>query len=125
MSDASPAAERDFADMDTTRLPTERVVELARQQALLDSEPRVHGPEGAEVDEWATLKEATVEDVRWEDGDLHLWMETETHVAKKVRDATRRQPAECRNHYPDTHVSITWDLDPENSPAVDIEVEYP
>lgn len=120
--DTAPAAETDYEDMDTTRLPTDRLGEMARQQALLDSDPRVLAPDGVDVDVWATLKEAEITDVRWEDGDLHVWMETTTHAQERIRRASRKQPAEYRNHDLDTHVTIMWGLDPEESPGVDIEV---
>lgn len=124
MTDTAPAAEADFAEMDTVRLPTERVAAMARQQALLDSDPRVLAPEGVDVDVdvWATIDEAEVTDVRWEDGDLHVWLETETHVSERVRRASRLQPAEYRNHDLTTHVNIMWNLDPETNPSVQIEV---
>lgn len=108
-----------------TELPTDAVAEHVRQQCLLDSDPQVLAPEGAEVDVWDTIKEASVEDVRWEDGDLHVWMETETRLQERIARATRRQPAEYRNHYCRTHVGVVWSFDPEESPDVTIEVESP
>lgn len=110
---------------DTVDLPADVLSEHIIQQCELDCDMRVHAPEGAEVDEWATLKEADVEDVRWEDGDVHLWAETETRIQEKVARATHWQPAEYRNHYCRTHVSVVWDFNPEHNPTVDIEVESP
>lgn len=110
---------------DHVEIPAEEMAEHVRQQALLDSDPRVLAPEGAEVDVWDTIEEADVTDVRWEDGDLHWWAETETRLQERVATATRHQPAEYRNHYCTTYVSMVWSFDPEESPAVDIEVESP
>jgi hypothetical protein len=109
----------------TTDVPKAVLGEYAREMALCDGEVRVHAPEGADVDKWAIIKEAKLEDTRWEDGDLHVWFETETRIQERVARATHRQPAEYRNHYVDTFVTIVWDLDVESDVHVDIEVMHP
>lgn len=110
---------------ESVELPRDVLADHLIQQCLLDCEMRVHAPEGANVDEWATLREADVEDVRWEDGHLHLWAETETRIQEQVARRTHHHPAEYRNHYCTTYVDVSWDMDPETNPVVDIEVEHP
>jgi len=108
----------------TMELPVDVVAEHARQQALLDSDPRVLSPEGVELDEWDHLREASVKDVEWDDehGDLHVWLEGKTTLSRRVARATHWQPAEYVNDPATVHISIVWDFNPESNPSVDIEV---
>lgn len=110
---------------ETIELPADKLGEHLREEALLDCEINVSAPEGADVDEWTTLKEAEFRNVEYADDDLHGWFETETRIAEMVARATHLQPAEYKNHYCRTHVSIVWDFDPESQPVVDVEVEHP
>jgi hypothetical protein len=107
-----------------TDIPADVLADHARQQALLDSDPRVMSPEGVEIDVWDQLKEAAVENVEWDDehGDLHVWLEGETTLSRRVARATHWQPAEYANDPATVYVSIVWDFDPESCPSVDMEV---
>ncbi|AFH22478.1 hypothetical protein OSG_eHP27_00130 [environmental Halophage eHP-27] len=107
---------------DTVELPTDALAELARQQALLDSNPRVSAPDGADVDKWNLLKSADVDSVMWKYSKLHVWFEGETTLSRRVARATHWQPAEYANDPARVHVGIVWDFDPESPPNVEIEV---
>jgi len=109
---------------DTIELPAEVLADHARRQALLDSEPRVLAPEGVEIDEWEHIDTADVEYVEWDDdhGELHVWLEGETTLSRRVARATHHHPAEYANDPARVLIDIVWDFDPENAPEVDIEV---
>jgi hypothetical protein len=109
---------------DSVELPAEVLADHARQQALLDSEPRVLAPEGVEIDEWEHIDTADVEYVEWDDDhdDLHVWLEGETTLQRRVARATHWEPAAYANDSARVLISIVWDFDPESAPSVDIEV---
>lgn len=109
---------------DTVELPVDVLAEHAREQALLDSDPRVLSPEGVEIDKWGHIREAAVRDVEWDDGHghLHVWLEGETTLSRRVARATHWQPAEYANDPATVYISIVWDFHPESNPSVDIGV---
>lgn len=108
-------------------MPATKVGEMVRKQALLDCEINIMAPEGAEddFDKWDVIKEAELQDVEYAHGDLHTWFEDEVTLQERVAAATHHQPAEYKNHRVKARMSITWDLDPEEEPFVEIEVEHP
>ena len=110
---------------DTVELPADVLAEHARQQALLDSDPRVLAPEGVDVDVWDQLDTADVDAVEYdaEHGDLHVWLKGETTLSRRVARKTHDHPAEYVNDPADVHISIVWDFDPESRPSVDVEVD--
>jgi len=112
----------------TVELPEDKLGEMLREQAKLDGQVDVLAPEGAEVDKWDIIGNAELDTVEY-DGDNydHLigHFKTETRIQEKVARATHWQPAEYKNHYCETWVSIWWDMDPESSPEVHIEVTSP
>jgi hypothetical protein len=107
---------------DTVELPFDALAEHVRQQIKLDSDIRIHAPEGVDIDKWDHINDADVDDIRWEDGDLHVWMESETTLSRQVARATRHQPAEYVNDPARVALTVVWDMDPESQPVVDIEV---
>ena len=111
--------------IETTDIPKEVLGEYAREMAICDGEVRIHAPEYVDIDKLDIIKEASLEDTEWEDGDLHVWFETETRIQERVARKTHWQPAEYKNHYVDTFVSIVWDLRAESTVHVDIEVMHP
>lgn len=107
---------------DTVELPADTLAEHVREQVKLDSEIRVMSPDGVDIDKWEHINTAGVTDIRWEDGDLHVWMESETTLSRKVARATRHQPAEYVNDPAKVLISVMLDFDSERNPLVDIEV---
>jgi len=107
---------------DTVELPFDALAEHVREQIKLDSEIRVLSPEGADIDKWEHIDTADVTHVAWEDGDLHVWMESETTLSRQVASASRHQPAEYVNDPAQVLISVMWDMDPESQPLVDMEV---
>lgn len=112
--------------MKECKIPQAKLGELCRDMALIDGEVNVLAPEGTtdQVDKWETIDTAELDCVEWveRDGMVAAHFKTETRIEEKVRRATGIEPAEYRNHYLETWVSIWWDLDPESSVNVDIEV---
>lgn len=117
----------DLADVETVEVPQEKIVEMARKQVQLVGEVTVMGPteDQGHFDKWDVIKEAEVQDIRWEDGDLHCWFEDEVTIQEQVARATRWQPAECKNHHVPAYLSIVWDMDLEGEIHATIEVERP
>ena len=109
-------------ETETVALPRDVLAEHVREQIKLDSDIREHTREGVDIDTWEHIDTATLEDIAWEDGDLHAWFESETTISEKVASATHWQPAEYRNHDADVLIGVVWDFDPESQPVVDIEV---
>jgi len=101
-------------DTETVALPRDALAEHVREQIKLDSDIREHTREGVDIDTWEHIDTATLEDLRWEDGDLHAWFESETTVSEKIARATRHQPAEYRNHDADVLIGVVWDFGAES-----------
>lgn len=111
----------------TIELPKERVAEMVREQALLDSDVNNDVPteiEDIPVDEswYDVLKDASVYKVGALDDGVRVYFDGETTIQTKERSATRWEPAEYATHTVRIGIDVMWSLDPSENPKLFCEV---
>jgi len=119
---APTTAPADDPDGEAVALPRATLAEHVREQIKRDAEIHTVTPRGVDIDEYEHIDRATVDAAEWAHGDLHVWYESETTLTRRVRRATRHEPAEYAHDDARVVIGVTWDMDPEHVPQVDIEV---
>lgn len=102
----------------------QKMGELCREQAKMDGDVNLMGREKVvdQIDEWDVVDEARLKDVEYADGDVHAWFEYETTVrGHKTHARTRTDPACYERWNVLCEMSITWSMEAEDAPHVDIE----